>query len=58
MASLDLGDQTQAEWLPLLGISYDPRDDVVDIALDGLDHMIHKPRENLPRQRGCGIDTP
>jgi hypothetical protein len=45
VASLDLGDQTQAEWLPLLGITYDPRDDVVDIALDGLDHMIRKPRE-------------
>ena len=40
-----MGDQTQAEWLPLLGISYDPRDDVVDIALDGLDHMIRQPRE-------------
>lgn len=45
VASLHLGDQTEAEWLPLLGISYDPRDDVVDIALDGLDHMIRKPRE-------------
>jgi Family of unknown function (DUF5335) len=46
VASLDLDHQTQAEWLPLLGISYDPRDDVVDIALDGLDHMIHKLREH------------
>jgi hypothetical protein len=46
VASLDLGHQTQADWLPLLGISYDPRDDVVDIALDGLDHMIHKLREH------------
>lgn len=45
VGSLNLGDRTQAEWLPLLGISYDPRDDVVDIALDGLDHMIRKPRE-------------
>ena len=45
VASLDLGDQTQAEWLPLIGITYDPRDDAVEIALDGLDHMIRKPRE-------------
>src|SRR5271166_431708 len=45
VASLNLGDQTEAEWLPLLGISYDPRDDVVDIALEGVDHIIHKPRE-------------
>ena len=45
VASLDLGDQVQAEWLPLLGISYDPNDDIVDVALDGLDHIIHNPRE-------------
>lgn len=45
VASLDLGDQIQAEWLPLLGISYDPNDDLVEVALDGLDHMIPHPRE-------------
>jgi len=45
VASLDLGDQVQAEWLPLLGISYDPNDDLVEVALDGLDHMIPHPRE-------------
>jgi hypothetical protein len=45
VASLDLGDQVQAKWLPLLGITYDPEDDIVEVALDGLDHMIHKPRE-------------
>jgi hypothetical protein len=45
VASLRIGDQIEAEWLPLLGISYDPRDDVLDIALDGFDHIIRKPRE-------------
>jgi|SRR6267142_3345293 len=45
VASLDLGHQVQAKWLPLLGIAYDPNDDVVEVALDGLDHMIHRPRE-------------
>jgi len=45
VASLDLGDQIVAEWLPLLGISYDRNDDVVVIALDGVDHMIRSPRE-------------
>ena len=45
VASLDLGDQIQAEWLPLIGITYDPNDDVVEVALDGLDHVIHRPRE-------------
>jgi hypothetical protein len=45
VASLSLGDQVEADWLPLLGIVYDPKSDVIEVALDGLDHMIHKPRE-------------
>jgi hypothetical protein len=45
VASLDLGDQVVAEWLPLLGISYDPKDDIVEVAPDGVDHLIRGPRE-------------
>jgi Family of unknown function (DUF5335) len=35
----------EVEWLPLLGLVYDPKDDLVEVALDGVDHMIGKPRE-------------
>jgi hypothetical protein len=45
VASLDLGDQIEAEWLPLLGITYDDKDDVLEVALDGLDHLIYGPQE-------------
>jgi Family of unknown function (DUF5335) len=45
VASLRLGDQVEAEWLPLLGIAYDPNDDIVEVALEGLDHLIPKPRD-------------
>jgi hypothetical protein len=45
VASLRLGDQVEAEWLPLIGIAYDPNDDIVEVALEGLDHLIPKPRE-------------
>src|SRR6195256_5713413 len=45
VASLLLGDQIEAEWLPLVGIAYDPKDDLVEVALEGLDHLIHHPRE-------------
>lgn len=45
VASLALGDQVEARWLPLFGLVYDPKDDVVEVALEGLDHIIHKPRE-------------
>jgi hypothetical protein len=45
VASLRLGDQVEAEWLPLLGIVYDSKDDIVEVALEGLDHLIPSPRE-------------
>jgi hypothetical protein len=45
VASLGLGDQVEAHWLPLFGLVYDPKDNLVEVALDGLDHMIQKPRE-------------
>ena len=57
VASLDLGDQTQAEWLPLIGITYDPRDDAVEIALDGHDHMIRKPREIYLDDGAAGLTS-
>ena len=41
--SLNLGDQIEAEWVPLLGLSYDPKDDAFDVMLKGLDHRIEKP---------------
>ena len=45
VASLALGDQVQTRWLPLLGLTYDPKDDVFEVALEGLDHLIHKPQD-------------
>jgi hypothetical protein len=45
VASLALGNQLEAEWLPLYGITYDAKDDLVEVALEGLDHMIRRPRE-------------
>jgi hypothetical protein len=43
--SLRLGDRVEAQWVPLLGLSYDPRDDAIAIVLEGLDITISKPRE-------------
>ena len=42
--SPQLGAQVEAEWLPFIGISYDPKDDIIDIALEGVDHIIEHPR--------------
>ena len=45
VASLELGDQIEAEWAPLIGITYDPKDDLIEVAIEGLDHLIRSPRE-------------
>jgi hypothetical protein len=45
VASAKLGDQIEAEWVPILGLAYDPKSDIVEVVLEGLDHMISKPQE-------------
>jgi hypothetical protein len=45
VASLDLGDQIEAEWSPLVGIVYDPKNDLIEVALESIDHLILGPRE-------------
>jgi hypothetical protein len=45
IAGLGLGDQIEAEWLPVIGLVYDPKDDIVEIALENVDHLVHGPRE-------------
>ena len=47
VASIDLGGQVEKDWAPLVGISYDPEDDIIDIALEEVDHIVNKPRELL-----------
>jgi hypothetical protein len=44
VATLDLGDQITAEWIPLIGITYDSKDDLFDVALSRYDHLIYHPR--------------
>ncbi len=43
VAALSLGDQIEAEWVPVNGIVYDHKDDIVEVALQGLDHLIRAP---------------
>ena len=45
VVSLDLGDQIEAEWTTLIGITYDRKDDLIEIALEELDHMVRSPRQ-------------
>lgn len=45
VSSLRLGSQTEAHWLRLNGITYDHKNDIFVIALTGLEHIIHHPKQ-------------
>ena len=57
VAALDLGDQVLAEWVPALGVTYEPNDDVVDIALDSGSHLIHKPCALVAQESRTGLEA-
>jgi len=57
VASLDLGDQIVAEWVPLLGITYDSKDDLLDVALERLDHLIRHPKEIIVDESAEGLTS-
>jgi uncharacterized protein DUF5335 len=55
VASLELGDLVEARWLPLLGVVFDARSDVLEIALDGVGHSIVSPREIVVEETQRGL---
>ena len=57
VASLDLGDQITAEWIPLIGITYDSKDDLFDVALDRYDHLIRHPRQVMVDEADGGLTS-
>ncbi len=58
--ALNLGDQVEAEHVVLRGLSYDPKDDVVQVWVGDLDHLIRQPTRILlaldEEERLVGID--
>ena len=42
--ALSLGSQVEQEWIPLLGLTYEPRDDILSVMVEGLNHLIRSPR--------------
>ena len=53
--SLEIGAQIEASSLPLLGIAYDRKNDLIEIALEGLDHMVHRPRDLAATEDEIGL---
>lgn len=52
---LNIGDQIAAEWVPLLGISYNSRNDMLELGLEGLNHLIHRPKMIFVDELGTGL---
>lgn len=57
VATLDLGDQIVAKWVPLIGITYDSKDDLLDVALDRANHLIRHPREIVVEDGNVGLQS-
>ena len=55
VASLDLGDQVVTDWIPMFGITYDSRDDLLVVALDRLRHLIRHPKEIVLEEGPAGL---
>lgn len=53
--ALNIGAQVEARAVPLLGLAYDRKDDLVEVALEGLDHLIYHPRELAAREEDNGL---
>ena len=53
---LAFGNRMQARCLPLFGITYDSKDDILEIAMEGLDHLIHRPREIVVSEGAEGLE--
>ncbi len=57
VASLDIGDQIEVEWVILKGLTYDPKDARLEIYTEGVDHMIRNPREIYVQETAEGLAT-
>jgi hypothetical protein len=46
-----------AEWVPLIGITYDSRDDLVDVALDRANRLIRHPTAIIVEEAPTGLES-
>jgi len=42
---LQEGAQPETSWLPLQGITYDPNNDLLEVLVEGMDHLIQHPED-------------
>jgi hypothetical protein len=57
VAALGLGDQIQSEWASFIGVTYDPKDDLFDVAVEGLDRLIDHPSSFVVSMEGPLVES-
>ncbi|SDF72603.1 hypothetical protein SAMN05216241_102145 [Limimonas halophila] len=57
VASLALGDQIEANWIELTGITYEPGSDTLYITGPDLDHIIRQPKTVDVVEGAGGLET-
>lgn len=55
VASAELGDQIIATGVPMIGVTYDSQDDLLDVALDRADHLVYHPKEIVVEEDAGGL---
>ncbi len=55
LVSRELGDQVITDVARVIGITYDPKDNLLDVALEGLDHLVYRPQEIAVEEREDGF---
>ncbi len=55
VVSLQVGSQFEAQRLPLLGMAYDPKSDILEMLIGELDHLVRSPREFYVDEELFGI---
>lgn len=54
---LRIGDQVNAEWTPIKGMAYDPKNDVFEIAADDLGHLVYHPKNIYVEEKGTALQS-
>jgi len=57
VTGLNIGDQIEQEWIQLLGMSYHPKNDRIEVLVEGLDHLIPNPREVWVDHGAIGLSS-
>ena len=53
--SKELGAHKETSWLPLVGITYDRKDDLLEVAVENMDHLIYHPDQIYVDEAGVGV---